>query len=125
DGISSEDSKLLDSLKEMGIDSYACFPLINNDNLVGIFEVYSDKGTTLTRNMLIQVQSFHDLITQLANEIVLSFKNELNNVILHRYTALQPAVEWKFNQVAAQYIGDVFSQSQVPEQEKIVFNQVY
>jgi len=125
DGLESENSELKESLKRTGINSYVCFPLIHNNNLVGIFEVYSSDGTILTRNMLIQVQSFYNLMTQLANEIVSSFKNELNNVILHRYTALQPAVEWKFNQVAAQYLGDVLNQLQDPEQAKIIFKQVY
>ncbi|MGG5903446.1 hypothetical protein [Sphingobacterium daejeonense] len=125
EGIDSENSKLKDVLKNSGIVSYACFPLVSNHNLVGLFEVYSNEGTVLTRNMLIQVQSFHDLMKQLANEIVLSFRNELNNIILHRYTALQPAVAWKFNQVAAQYLGDVLNHTQEVEQEKIIFKQVY
>lgn len=125
EGFESDDSALKQALQKTGISSYVCFPLIHNDNLVGIFEVYSKNEVSLTRNMLIQVQSFYNLMTQLANEIILSFKNELNNVILHRYTALQPAVEWKFNQVAAQYLGDVLSQLPEPEQEKIIFKEVY
>ena len=125
DGVDTDSSKLKASIKKAGVHSYACFPLLSQNNLLGIFEVYSEEGTVLTRNMLIQVQSFLDLITQLANEIVLSFRNELNDIILHRYTALQPAVEWKFNQVAAQYIGDLLNHTSQPEPEKIIFRQVY
>lgn len=125
EGLESEDSKLKNSLKRTGISSYVCFPLIHNDNLVGIFEVYSRNGTQLTRNMLVQVQSYYSLMAQLANEIVYSFKNELNNVILHQYTALQPAVEWRFNQVAAEYLGELFNNQSEPEPPKIVFKQVY
>ncbi len=124
-GIESKSSDLKKSLQKTGLVSYICFPLIHNQDLVGIFEIYTRTKPGLNRNMLIQVRSFYTLLTQLANDIVLSFKSELNNVILHKYTSLQPAVEWKFNQVAAAYLGELIHLSPEPELEKIVFNEVY
>ncbi len=125
DGLETASTNLIKSLVKTGVSSYVCFPLVHNDTFVGIFEVYSKTGVQLTRNMLIQIQTFYPLLAQLANEIVSGFRNELNNIILHRYTALQPAVEWKFNQVAAQYLGEVLYNYQQPELEKIAFKEVY
>lgn len=124
-GIESQSSELKRSLQKTGLTSYICFPLIHNQDLVGIFEIYTRTKPGLNRNMLIQVRSFYTLLAQLAYDIVLSFKSELNNVILHKYTSLQPAVEWKFNQVAAAYLGELIHLSAEPELEKIVFNEVY
>ncbi|MCT1526332.1 hypothetical protein [Sphingobacterium hotanense] len=125
EGVESRASELKRSLQKTGLTSYICFPLIHNQGLVGIFELYTKDEARLNRNMLIQVRSFYALLAQLAYDIVLSFKSELNNVILHKYSSLQSAVEWKFNQVAAEYLGEVIHLSPEPELEKIVFNRVY
>ncbi len=125
EGVESRSSALKRSLQKTGLTSYICFPLIHNQGLVGIFELYTKDEARLNRNMLIQVRSFFALLAQLAYDIVLSFKNELNNVIHQKYTSLQSAVEWKFNQVAAEYLGEVIHLSPEPQQQKIVFNRVY
>lgn len=125
DNLDSESSKLLERIKNTGLHSYVCFPLLQQGRLVAIMELYSYNGVQLNRKMLVQIRNYYGLLTQLANNILSAFKSELNDVILHQYTALQPAVEWKFNQVAAAYMGDVMDQIENPTLEKIVFPNVY
>ena len=125
DNLDSEPSKLLEPIKNTGLHSYVCFPLFQQGKLVAIMELYSFDGVQLNRKMLVQIRNYYGLLTQLANNILSGFKSALNDIILHQYTALQPAVEWKFNQVAAAYMGDLMDQVKHPMLEKIVFPHVY
>src|SRR5690606_24680875 len=58
----------------------------------------------MTANTLTQLRPAIPLLTQFVNDIILDFKARLDTVILDRFTALQPAVQWKFNEAAWAYL---------------------
>src|SRR5690606_4623194 len=99
--------------------SFAALPLFHNAHAVGLLELHLEEGT-MTANTLTQLRPAIPLLTQFVNDIILDFKARLDAVILDRYTALQPAVQWKFNEAALQYI-----KAKEPQTNAIRFEHVY
>lgn len=112
-------------LKSLNIASYVCFPLRNKNNLVGFLEVYAYDDNVLKKSDLLNIASYLSLMSNLAQDIVSTFKTTMDKVILEKYTSLQEAVQWKFNQEAANYLGQVSSQGAAVEISKISFTNVF
>lgn len=88
----------------LGLESLAIAPLLHNNRAVGLLELYTEQGCKITANVLSALRPVLPLLTQFANDICVDFKTKMNNIILERFTALQPAVQWKFNEAAWSYL---------------------
>jgi hypothetical protein len=64
------------------------------------------------------------LIAQLLQHTIDEFETRIKAIVKENFTSLQPAVEWKFNEVAWQY-DQLQQQGQEPVLEAIFFNGVY
>ena len=84
--------------------SLAIIPLFHNGRAAGLLELYTDHGVTITGNALAHLRPVIPALTQFVNDIRLDFKARLDTIILDRFTALQPAVQWKFNEAAWDYL---------------------
>jgi hypothetical protein len=112
-------------LKELGIVAYALIPINYNNNIAGILEVYSRENNILAADSLSRLEPAITLLGQLMQSVVDEFRQKIENTIKEKFTALQPSVQWKFNQVAWQYIKDRQSGQRTSDLSTIVFKNVY
>lgn len=117
---------------DLAFGSLAIIPLYYNGKAIGLLELYTDQGITITGNALAHLRPVIPLLAQFVNDIRLDFKTRLDTIVLDRFTALQPAVQWKFNEAAWAYLGAT-DRTAVAEQahraaptgEQIRFENVY
>lgn len=105
--ISDTNSPIVDRIAFLGFTSYICVPLHYNNHLSGILEVYTKDGTRLDKHLLTKIKSLAIVLGQLTYDLSRSYEARMNAVILEKFTSLQPAVQWKFNEAAVQYLQDV------------------
>ncbi|WP_449438505.1 GAF domain-containing protein [Pedobacter steynii] len=95
---------MLSLLDEVGIKSYALFPLFYNGKLVGALELYTKDSSKFNGNTLTKIEAAFPLLAQLFHNIIIDFNNEIQDVITDKFTALQPSVQWRFHEAAFNYI---------------------
>lgn len=121
--LDTRDSYLLQRIKRANVKSYVCCPLTYQEELVGFIELYTKDDHVLLTSELSHLSSFFPILTQLAFDLRMEFKNRLDDVILQFYTALQPAVQWRFNLAAANYLKN--NEQQQGLIEEISFKDVF
>ena len=111
---------LLKLLVEQGITSFAVFPLYFNDKIVGGLEIYTRDPELFKNYILSKLESAIPLLSQLMQNLVMEFNHEIINIITDKFTALQPAVAWRFYEAAYNYMckGD---REEKPSMEHIFF----
>ncbi len=112
-------------LKAKGIHAYALSPVYFNNALAGVLEIYSEKKGILDETLLTKLDPAMPLLAQLLKNNVDEFNNNIDHVVKEKFTALQPSVQWKFNEAAWHYIRDEHKQDKQREIEEIVFEKVY
>lgn len=93
-------------VKETGVKFYAILPVFYNAQMVGVLEIFSAAEITITDEELNAIYAALPLLGQLFQLRIDEFNTELTSVLKDKFTALQPAVQWKFNQQAWAYIKD-------------------
>jgi len=97
----------LESLKlyyELGARSVIISPLKENGRLLGLLEVVSDTPGRLTNIHLEKIEKVIPLFTLAVEKTMENLDIEVDKVIKENFTAVQPAVEWKFVDAAFSYI---------------------
>lgn len=112
-------------LKENNIHSYGLLPIYFNNKLAGLLEIYTHKEGILDEKMLAGLEPALPYISQIFQRNIDDFNYEIEKVIKSNFTAIQPSVQWKFNDVAWHYLRDIHHQVSRPEMENIVFEKVY
>lgn len=112
-------------LKMNGISAYALLPIFFNGKPVGVLEVYSHKKGILDENLLSKLDAAIPLLAQLLKNTIDEFNDGIDKVVKEKFTALQPSVEWKFNEAAWHFIRDSQQQNKDSEVEDINFEKVY
>jgi len=115
---------MLKLLVEVGIRSYALFPLYYNAKLVGCLELYTTDQSQFNGNTLTKIEAAFPLLAQLFQNIITDFNNDIQDVITDKFTALQPAIQWRFHEVAYNYIQSGARERNLPV-EPIFFRNVY
>ncbi|QRY58548.1 GAF domain-containing protein [Sphingobacterium siyangense] len=108
-----------------GVTTYLCIPLIHNHSLSGILEIYSHEQDQLDNETMQALSSLVPLLSQLSQDITLEFKKRIDDIIINRFTTIQPSVQWKFNHIAAQYIQELENDSRDAHIKAVVFEEVY
>jgi hypothetical protein len=98
--------EFLNILKSQDIESYGLLPVYNAARLVGVLEVYSKEKDLLTEHSLSRLEPALPLIGQLLQNNINEFDTRIENIIKQKFTSLQPAVQWKFKEVAWHYLRD-------------------
>jgi len=101
---SDEEDPLYDVLYSIGVKGLLVLPVFFQKQLVGILSVYSWKEDLLTENALSALEPAVPLLEQLLQTSIDDFNIVLDNVVKEKFTSLQPAVEWRFNEVAFDYL---------------------
>ncbi len=99
-----EDKLYLRLIHEIGVRSYALAPVFNNQQLVGVIEMYSYKTNMLTTRLVHALDPAMPLLAQLLQSFTNEFNRRIEDIIRDQFTSLQPAVQWKFNEVAWEYL---------------------
>lgn len=115
----------LKMLKAKGIHAYALSPVYFNNALTGVLEIYSEKKGLLDEALLSKLDPAMPLLAQLLKNNVDEFNNSIDHVVKEKFTAIQPSVQWKFNEAAWHYLRDEHDQKGQREIEEIVFEKVY
>jgi hypothetical protein len=126
--ITKEDEKqqfFLKVLKLNGVQSFAMMPVFYNQHLAGVLEVYCKEEHLLDEKILARLDAAMPLLAQLLQNQIDEFDNGIENVIKEKFTSVQPAVQWKFNEVAWHYLRDTHIKKGKAEIEPIYFGDVY
>jgi hypothetical protein len=122
--INPEEYPLLKLITGGGIKSYGLFPLYYNAKLVGCLEVYTDDPSAFNGSILSNIEAAFPLLAQLYQNIIVDFNNEITAIVTDKFTALQPSVQWRFYQVAYDYLKSGAVEKNLPI-EPVYFRDVY
>jgi hypothetical protein len=107
-----------------GIKSLILCPLKQNNELIGMLEIVSEEKNKLKNCHLSKLEPLISLFTRALEKTAENLNNQIDKVIKEKFTAVQPSVEWKFNQVALNYITNKQKTEDV-KIEPINFGNVY
>lgn len=105
--ISPKEAKLypfLSTCTRTGIQSFIVLPLFYNSNLVGLLEIYTREAGLLDEKILAMLEPAFPVLAQLLQMSIDNFETAIDGVIKEKFTSLQPAVQWKFNEAAWHYL---------------------
>lgn len=91
---------MLRPLWEKGARSYIVYPIQNNDGLLGILEISSPIPNLLNAEILTRLEPAMPLVSLALLKNRDTFNHRIEKLIKEQFTALQPSVVWKFEEVA-------------------------
>ena len=102
------------------------FPVFNNDRLSGIFEISTKSGhPMLSEGQLIKLKPVLPLISQLIQNLIARFNVSIEDIIKEKFTSIQPAVQWKFNEAAWHYLRDHVMEEKNDAVEDVTLKNLY
>jgi hypothetical protein len=111
-------------LLDAGVRSYIIYPIQNNDGLLGLLELASPIPNQLTQEVMNRVEKAMPLISLALLKNRDTFTYRIEKIIKEKFTALQPSVEWKFAEVAWEYMHKE-QYKEAPASGNVVFDDVY
>ncbi len=110
---------------QIGAKSLILCPLKCEDGgLIGLLEIMSENGGKLTYSHLAQVSPAIELFRLALEKTLESLEAQVDKTIKEHFTAIQPAVEWKFTEAAFDYLQRRQS-SDMAKMPAIVFQDVF
>lgn len=106
-----------------GVKSFLLFPIQHENNLLGMLEIASTGDTPVDWEILGQLQPSYAVSSLLLRRSIELANERINEVIKDQFTALQPAVEWKFTDAAWEYLHT--PKAQQKDIGNILFEDVY
>ncbi len=125
EGSQNEVTSFQNGLMGLDIENYALIPIFHYIEMVGVIEVFSKKKGILDEQVLSRVFSANTLLAQLLKDETIGFEGKINEVIKDKFTSLQSAVQWKFNEVAWEYLQKIEEDKPKPNIGDIKFEKVY
>jgi hypothetical protein len=125
--ISPKEAKLypfLASCARTGIQSFVVLPLFSNNKLAGILEIFTREPGILDEKVLAMLEPAYPVLSQLVQITIDYFNASIDGVIREKFTSLQPAVQWKFNEAAWRYLQEIENNGK-GKIETIGFDSVY
>jgi hypothetical protein len=108
--ISPKEAKLypfLATCTRTGIQSFMVLPLYSNNKLAGILEIFTKVPGILDEKVLAMLEPAYPVLAQLVQLTIDHFNAAIDGVIKEKFTSLQPAVQWKFNEAAWRYLEQI------------------
>ncbi|HYM92760.1 MAG TPA: GAF domain-containing protein, partial [Chitinophagaceae bacterium] len=99
-------------------------PLKLHNELLGILEIVSETPGQLKHTHITRIEGAIPLFTLALEKSTESLDNQIDRVIKEQFTAVQPAVEWKFTEAALNYIVNRQRNDEV-KIERIAFPDVF
>ncbi|KQC01647.1 GAF domain-containing protein [Pedobacter sp. Hv1] len=115
----------LDVLRKEGVRSYSFLPIYYNNQLAGILEIYSKEELEVDERLLSRLHSAMPLLGQLLQYRIEEFNAVMDEVLKDKFTALQPSVQWKFNQVVWDFLKSSKGKKKAQDIEMVTFKGLY
>ncbi|HEX8316353.1 MAG TPA: hypothetical protein VF609_15225 [Flavisolibacter sp.] len=123
DRSSAHYNELLDYYRQLGAKSLLLCPLQYKDGgLIGLLEIMSEHSGKLTHTHLSSISPAIELFRLALEKTAESLEAQIDKTIKEHFTAIQPAVEWKFTEAAFHYLQHQASELKMPQ---IAFQDVY
>ncbi|HEY4108105.1 GAF domain-containing protein [Puia sp.] len=125
------DEQVLDNapmLREMwtdGVRSYIVCPIQNDDGLLGILEIASSVPNQLNQDIMRRIEPAMPLLSVALLKNRDAFNARVEKLIKEKFTALQPSVEWKFAEVAWEYMQNPDTEGPDCVSGNVAFDDVY
>ena len=105
DGFSDESgdleiSVLQKAISRAGFSGYAVLKLYHNNVLSGLLEINVKPGNIPDQQMLSELDAALPVLGQFLYHHQLEFESSIGKLIRKEFNSIQPAVRWKFNEVA-------------------------
>lgn len=110
--------------RKLGVRSLALTPVFYQGEAVGVLGMHTWGNDRFDEKVLALLKPAISPIAQLMQIYIDEFNLELENIIKEKFTSIQPAVQWKFNEVAWHILHHKKKNLAV-ESEPIRFEQVY
>lgn len=105
DRANGSNNELLGYYRQLGGKSLVLCPLKCEDGeLIGLLEVMSEQTDRLQHRHLAQIIPAIELFRLALEKTAESLEAQIDKTIKDHFTAIQPAVEWKFTEAAFQYL---------------------
>jgi len=111
-------------LRQMGVQGLIVLPIFFQKQLVGILTIFSREKEALDERTLAALEPVIPLLEQLLQTTSDDFQIVLDNTVKDKFTSLQPSVEWRFNEVAFEYLQHRKHDPRA-EIEQVYFQDVY
>lgn len=118
------DFQCLQYYQKEGAASLIICPLKQGNNLIGLLEIISKEPRQLKPDHISRIEAALPLFTLGLEKTLEQLNNEVDKTIKKKFTAVQPAVEWKFTEVALDYIVTKHQREDARVQ-RITFNDVW
>jgi hypothetical protein len=118
------DVKCLQYYHLEGARSMIICPLKNDKGLLGMLEIMSAKPGYLKPAHIGQMEAALPLFTLGLEKSLEGLINQVDTTIKKKFTAVQPAVEWRFTEAALNYIVNQQTKEDI-KVERIAFNDVH
>ncbi|WP_342088081.1 hypothetical protein [Dyadobacter sp. OTU695] len=115
----------LELFRHNGVGGIALLPIYYHGEPVGMLCIHSGRGRKLDQGVLVLVAPVLEALGQLLYSIVQALSAELDRSVKERFTFIQPAVEWKFNEVAWQEMSAQLLEHAAMRKNQIVFNGLF
>jgi hypothetical protein len=109
-------------LFEKGTRSYIYYPMQNSDGILGMLELASPTPNLLTQEVVTRLEPAIPLLSVAMLKTRDAFNDKIEKLVKEKFTALQPSVEWKFSEVAWDFLK---KNGSATETGKITFENVY
>lgn len=115
----------LDVLRKNDVRSYSFFPIYYNNQLAGVMEIYSKQDLEVDEKLITRLHSALPLLGQLLQYRIEEFNLQMDEILKDKFTALQPSVQWKFNQVVWDFLKKSKGKKKAQEIETVTFKGLY
>lgn len=119
-----EKRPLIRKLKSLRIQSYIICPLVHEEIILGFVELGSSEKHSLNKISLIKLNRILPIIAMAANRFKNEMRNQIEAIIQRECTTIHPAVKWRFEEEAKDYLARKFN-NENPKFKDIVFKDVY
>jgi hypothetical protein len=117
---------VVNAFRQSGIGTHIMFPIYHNEQVTGFFEVSTKAGKPLlSEGQMVRLKPVLSIMTQLIQDIIARFNRSIENIIKEKFTSIQPAVQWKFNEAAWHYLRDHTSDEGEDTVENIIFKNLH
>ena len=119
-----ERSEYESALLSRGVRNLVLIPLMSKGSLTGVLEIGGPKISDIHQINALRLRALVPLFSTTVTRIVDEQENYIQAIIKEHYTAIHPAVEWRFREAAKRWMKRRKAGLRV-KPEHIVFNDIY
>ena len=98
--------------------------LLHNGEIIGCLEIYLSETVENLHPTIVKLRTVIPYLELALHQKENDFQLRINRVVKDHFTAVQPAVEWKFNQIATHFLLQMLH-TQTPKMGVVLFDNVF